>query len=124
MAKILVIEDNPAIGLVIQMTLTDQGHQVELRKNALDGLTLMRNGTIPDLILTDLIMKEITGKDLVRIIRGDHLLHDLPVVIVTGCFPDSKILPDADEFQGLLMKPFDINDLVTIVANLTSTRAA
>jgi CheY-like chemotaxis protein len=124
MAKILVVEDNPAIRLVIQMTLTDEGHQVELRKNAPEALTLMKSGTIPDLVLTDLIMGEMSGRDLIKKMREDYQLRGIPAVIITGCIPDPDILPDTNDFQGLLLKPFDIDDLIALVANITSTIAA
>ena len=124
MAQILVVEDNPAIGMVIQIALTDEGHQVELRKNGLEGLSLMESGRITDLVITDLIMEKMSGRDLIRTMRNDHQMCSIPVVIITGCIPNFEIFPEENQFQGLLLKPFNLEDLIAIVARLTSTVAA
>ena len=124
MAQILVVEDNPAIGMVIQIALTDEGHQVELRKNGLEGLSLMESGRCTDLVITDLIMEKMSGRDLIRTMRNDHEMCGIPVVIITGCIPNLEIFPEENQFQGLLFKPFDLEDLIAIVARLTSTVAA
>lgn len=120
MAKILVVEDNPAIGMVMRIALTDEGHQVEVRKNAREGLAFMENGIIPDIVLTDLIMDGMDGRELIRKMRESHKLHDIPAVIITGCVPSSDILPPENEFQGLLIKPFDIEDVICTVDRLTA----
>lgn len=115
MNKILVVEDNPVIGMVIQTALVDEGHRVEVRKNALEGLYLMKSGFIPDLVLTDLIMQGMDGRDLIRKMRDDQQLCKIPAIIMTAAIPNPDILPDEDQFQGILNKPFDIDDLVRTV---------
>lgn len=124
MARILVVEDNPAIGMVLQITLSDEGHQVELRKNASEGLSFLKSEKIIDLVLTDLIMGEMSGRDLIDEMRDDHQLRGIPVVIITGCIPNPEVFPEEHQFQGVLHKPFDLEDLVAIVERLTSTFAA
>ena len=120
MANVLVVEDNPSIGLVIELALTDEGHHVELLKNALDGLSIMQNAQVPDLVLTDLRLPGMNGRDFVLKMRSDHRLQGVPVVIITGSIPEPKILPNSDQYQGLLLKPFDLDDLTDTVSRLTS----
>lgn len=124
MANIIVVEDNVAIAMVMQITLSDEGHNVKLLKNAREALTLMQNGFIPDLVLTDLIMGGMNGRDLIVKMREDTLLRSVPAVIITGCVPKPEILPEADQFQGLLNKPFDLDELVSLVESLIHTEAA
>jgi len=123
LAKVLVVEDNPTIGMVMQIALTEEGHVVQLKNNALDGLSYMQKGNIPDIVLTDLIMGGMDGRSLIIKMRHDHRLHDIPAVIITGCIPHPGILPKQHEFQGLLIKPFDIQDVLDTVSQLTSAVA-
>ncbi|MCG1024342.1 response regulator [Dehalobacter sp.] len=120
MNKILVVEDNPVIGMVIQTVLTDEGHQVEVRKSAMEGLYLMYTGFIPDLVLTDLIMREMDGRDFIQKMRNDKKLCSIPAVIITASIPNAENLPDKDQFQGLLSKPFDLEELVETVDKLVN----
>jgi len=120
LAYVLVVEDNPTIGLVIEVALTDEGHHVELRQNAMDGLVSMYNNLLPDLVLTDLQLPGMNGRDLIIKMRDDQRLQDIPIMIITGSIPAPEILPSSDQYQGLLIKPFDLDDLIAAVANLTA----
>ena len=120
MAKILVIDDDPAIGMIIQIALTMDGHEVVVRTDALDGLALMQNDAIPDLVLTDLIMGIMNGRDFIQKMRLDPRLSSIPTVVITGCIPQPGILPETNQYQGLLIKPFCIEDLISTVARLTT----
>ncbi|UWG98676.1 response regulator [Dehalobacter sp. DCM] len=115
MNRILVVEDNPLIGMVIQTALTDDGHNVEVRKNALEGLYLMKSGYVPDLLLTDLIMQGMGGRDLIQRMRNDNQLRHIPAVIITAAIPNRDNLPEANQYQGFLSKPFNIDDLLRTV---------
>lgn len=119
MAYILVIDDDLAIRVLINTALTYEGHEVDVLKNGLEGLSLMKSGKIPDLVLTDLNMDVMNGRDLIIKMRVDSQLHNIPAVIMTGSILTPGILPETDQFQGLLRKPFDIKDLITTVDSLT-----
>ncbi len=123
MAKVLVIEDNPAIGLVMRIALMDEGHQVDVKQNAQEGLSMMKNGRIPDLVVTDLFLSGMGGRELIRKMRSDERLHDVPAVIITGSIPCPEILPQENEYQGLFIKPFDLNDVLDTVSKLTKHTA-
>lgn len=124
MAKIIVVEDNMAIAMVIQIALRDEGHGVEILKNAQEALTFMQNGFIPDLLLTDLMLGGMNGRDLIIKMRDDQILRSVPAVIITGCVPMPELLPAPDQFQGFLNKPFDLDDLIDLVDRLIATEAA
>lgn len=115
----MVIEDNSIIGMIIKKVLAFEGHEVDVRNNAFDGLDLMRSGTLPDLVITDLVMGSMTGRDLINTMRADSKLSRIPVIIMTGYVLNQKLLPQRDLFQDLLIKPFDIEDLITAVEKLT-----
>jgi len=120
MARILVVEDNPTIGMVIKMALTDKGHQVEIMGSAQEGLNHMENGEIPDLVFTDLNLKGMNGRELIKRMRSNQRLNHIPTVIITGNVPSPDILPHKEEYQGLLIKPFDLDDVIGTVSKLIS----
>lgn len=124
MARILVVEDNPTIAMVMEIALTDEGHEVVIGNNGMEGLAIMQSKRIPDLVLTDLNMSGIDGRDLISKMRDNDQLRNIPAVIITGSIPNPRILPESHQFQGLLIKPFDINELVNTVARLTCKQVA
>lgn len=126
MARILVVEDNPTIAMVMEIALTDEGHEVVIGNNGMEGLAIMQSKRIPDLVLTDLNMSGIdgNGRDLISKMRDNDQLRNIPAVIITGSIPNPRILPESHQFQGLLIKPFDIDELVNTVARLTCKQVA
>lgn len=120
MAKILVVDDDPSIRMFIKTALNIEGHEVELKENALEGLAFMRTGKIPDLVVTDLLMRVMGGRELINAMREDYQLRDIPAVIITGCIPMPGVLPEENQFQGLLIKPFDLEVFLDTIVRLTS----
>jgi two-component system chemotaxis response regulator CheY len=58
--------------------------------SGLEALTWLTDGSKVDLILTDLVMTDITGLDIVQNIRSSGIFKDLPVVILSGNIDPSK----------------------------------
>jgi CheY-like chemotaxis protein len=112
--RILVVEDNSDLRLLAARFLAEQGAQVSVAKDALEGLRLASEIN-PDLVLTDIRMPNRTGLELLMDIR--NLSTDagggIPVIALTGYLLDPEII-DAD-FQGILRKPFTADQLLTAV---------
>ena len=112
--RILIVEDHSDIRLLAARFLAQQGAQVSSAKDAFEGLTLVR-AFHPDLVLTDIRMSSRTGLDLLMDIR--NLSTDdgggVPVIAITAYLLDPEII-DAD-FQGILRKPFTVDQLLTAV---------
>ena len=112
--RILIVEDHSDIRLLASRFLAEQGAQVSTGKDAFEGLMLVR-AFHPDLVLTDIRMSSRTGLDLLMDIR--NLSTDdgggVPVIAITAYVLDPEII-DAD-FQGILRKPFTMDQLLTAV---------
>ena len=91
-------------------------------KRALD--TLMDNLDI-DMVITDVMMPEVTGRELVQILRGNQLFADLPILIISSVVEQSQIedLLALGEAQ-FLVKPLNLATLKTLVTQTATTRAA
>jgi DNA-binding response OmpR family regulator len=81
--KILIIEDNEASMKWIQTYLTNQGFQTASAMNGIQGLNAARDAK-PDLILLDLLLPDMNGHKVCRMIKFDRTLSHIPVVVWTS----------------------------------------
>ncbi|NMF89817.1 response regulator [Aromatoleum petrolei] len=82
--RILLVEDNPANLELVSYLLEAAGHTVLIAEDGLQGLELARSEPPPDLIISDLRMPVMDGFEMLRHIRTDAALNDIPVIAVTA----------------------------------------
>ena len=115
MAKILVIDDEPAVLLIIQRILQNAGHTVI---SASDGPIAIKSyeTETPDLVITDMFIPEYDGVQLISHFR--RLSSTLPILAVSG-HSKSHRLDIATQLgvTAVLEKPFAPEDLVNAVNN-------
>lgn len=83
MATILVVDDCPDAREIFALMVQQTGHAVDVAdcgKRALDYLSRHR----PQLVFLDLHMPEVDGIEVLRAMRGDERLQDVPVVVISG----------------------------------------
>jgi CheY-like chemotaxis protein len=116
--KLLVIEDSSDVRLFIQLELIAHGYSVLLAESAEAGLDLARRAR-PALIISDLGLPGIDGLDLMRRVRADECLRDIPAIALSG-FGDSSRIKGAlaAGYQAALVKPFETADLLSLIARL------
>ncbi|MBC2850847.1 response regulator transcription factor [Cetobacterium sp. 8H] len=107
--NILIIEDDPKIRRYLELELIHEGYNVELAPNGKVGLTLFRENSY-SLILLDLMMPEISGEEVCKIIRTES---NIPILILTAkdeTFSKIELLDlGADDY---ITKPFIIGELL------------
>jgi PAS domain S-box-containing protein len=81
--KILVVDNHPAILQFMSSLLEKEGHQVLSAENGLSALDILKTYE-PDIIFVDLVMPNISGKKLCRIIRDTPHLKDVYIVILSA----------------------------------------
>jgi DNA-binding response OmpR family regulator len=81
--KILVAEDNAVTATLMTGVLTRQGYTVVLARNGTEALSLLRSH--PDIqgVITDIMMPESSGLDLLRALRGHAAWNNLPTIVTT-----------------------------------------
>lgn len=118
MAKILVIDDDPAIIEILLGCLTADGHTVLAATDAYTGLAAAIREK-PDLITLDFHMPMSDGGKAHERLRGNLNTARIPVIFVTGAEPD-KLPPFArgDSGARFLPKPIDMERLRAFVAEI------
>lgn len=114
--RLLVIEDDPANLRLMVLLLKAAGHQVSGAANGAAGLEAARR-ELPDLILCDGRMPDMSGFEVARQIRSEAATSGIPMVAVTGLARDGdrRELIEAG-FNGYIAKPFDMKTFAAQVA--------
>lgn len=112
MAKILVIDDESVIVMVLEEVLQDAGHEVFTAADGLQGLELLKKGLQPELLIIDLLMPGMGGRDFLKAVRADFKLANLQVILLTGSVPNERDFPPGDTYHDVICKPFNIDDVV------------
>ena len=80
---VLVVDDSLTVRRVTQRLLVREGYRVSLAKDGLEGLEKLAEER-PAVLLSDIEMPRMDGFDLVRTLRGDSRLADMPVIMITS----------------------------------------
>jgi DNA-binding NtrC family response regulator len=99
-ARILVVDDDAEIALLVRKVLTAAGYSVSLATSAAQARSRFERETF-DLVITDRQMPEESGADLIRALR--RIKPTLPVVMMTA-YPSLR--NEGVTLQGYLAKPF------------------
>ncbi len=116
MKKILVIEDDEEIRLMMSLFLTSQKFEVTLAENGRVGLELAKK-LKPDLILSDINMPELNGYELLKALREDVAIANIKFVFVTSEVDmDGYCLALELGADDYLTKPIDLKHLLRAIA--------
>lgn len=109
--RILLVEDNPLNLKLIRDVLEFQGYDVATAASGEEGVAAATSAP-PDLVLMDLQLPGIDGREALQRIRADPRCRDLPVVAVTAfAMKDDERRAAAAGFAGYIAKPISIRAL-------------
>lgn len=115
--RILVIDDDLAIRVLLQAVLKRMRFEVELAEDGAAGLEKLQHGTTYDLILLDLMMPRLNGYEFIEQI-GQRYSENRPHIVVftaAGKRGVDKIPPSA--VCNSILKPFDLDTFIEIIAD-------
>ncbi len=117
--RILVIDDDEGILDALKIMLEMSEYEVE---TMLDGKKVSQlKSNLPDLILLDLWMSGIDGRDICKKLKSQDFTKHIPVILVSASkeVVQSKEDAGADDY---IAKPFDMNDLLVMVEKYISVK--
>ena len=114
MSAILLVEDNAAIRELIGMMLDDEGLRVIEAGSGHQALT-HAHGALPDLVITDWTLPDLSGVDLVRRLRAT-LRPKTPILVLSGALDASSAVEVGA--TAYLPKPFEPDELIGCVRRL------
>ncbi|MHA6761317.1 response regulator [Streptacidiphilus sp. PAMC 29251] len=120
---ILLVEDDPADAMLIEEALLQRGaargiHQVE---DGVAALERLRDPAIalPDLIVLDLNMPRMNGRELLDILKNDDALKIIPVVVLTTSnAPDDVSGAYRNHSNAYITKPVNLDDFIHAVQSI------
>lgn len=113
--RVLVVEDEPAIRELVTMILEDDGLAVEAATNGCEALARARRRP-PDVVILDLMMAAMSGWELIKVLQADAATRHIPIVVVSAAYPATTAA--ALGVHAFLSKPFDVDQLLTILQTL------
>lgn len=120
---ILVIEDNAEMRAYVAGIFTGEYRVLEAA-SAEEGLSVARE-SLPDLIITDINMQEMSGLAFCKLLKGDPAASHIPLVVLTADnTPESRLEAVELGADDYFNKPFDKDLLVAKVANLLKNKTA
>jgi signal transduction histidine kinase len=121
--RVLLADDNSDMLEYVRRLLTAQGYEVEAVADGAAALAAARRRA-PDLLLTDVMMPRLDGFGLLRAIRGDPGLSDLPVVMLSARAGEEAKIEGLDaSADDYLIKPFAARELLArVAANIQMAR--
>lgn len=124
MARVLLVDDNPIVTTVYRSGLSMAGFTVE---TAGDGEAALSKAaaTIPDVILLDLMLPGIDGFEVLRRIRADAALRDVPVVVFSNSYTAARTaeLWDAGATQVVAKATMTPKALVEVLRGVLPPRS-
>jgi DNA-binding response OmpR family regulator len=124
MSRVLVIDDETVIGTILRYAFDVDGHQTIVAPDGSTGIEMARSEH-PDVIVLDLMMQDVSGYDVLEVLRDDEDTKDLPIVILTAVTMqrerDRCLAKGADV---VLIKPFDPREVAQAVVALLPPAAS
>ncbi len=117
--KILVCDDDEGILEIIKIMLGESGYDVKT-VNTGKGIEKKIEEYQPDLILLDLWLAGMDGREIIKVVRRNNSLKGIPVVIISA-LNDTEKISEEIHADGFLAKPFDMEQLLQTAKKYTAS---
>ncbi|MBN1312835.1 MAG: response regulator [Anaerolineae bacterium] len=121
MSNLLIVDDEEGLLEALTIILSDEGYQVEAVTSGQAALKALDASEehLPDLIVADIVMPEMSGIELCETIRRSPDLADIPFLFISA-FVSNTV---EDQIAGqskvaILRKPFEVEDLIEAVHSM------
>src|SRR5215471_11243922 len=124
--QILIIDDQNQLLSLMRRILEDENYQVHILQNGNDAYAKMK-ALLPDLLILDLKLGGISGKDVLKQLKEDAITAEIPVIVYTAAVLEAEEVAREVEVDPvlyqkvyLIRKPFDLDDLLALVEQVVN----
>jgi DNA-binding response OmpR family regulator len=107
MKNLLIVDDEPAISKILEHIFKGE-YDITTKGDGYEGLQWLEQGNDVDIIIADLNMPNLNGKEFLKVIKASNLYSDIPVVVLSGSDSSNERIQcldlGADDF---MLKPFN-----------------
>jgi CheY-like chemotaxis protein len=119
-AKVLIVDDDPGIRMLLSKFLQREGFETVMAQNGLEGVEFAKKHQ-PDLIIMDVVMPQMDGLTAARLIKFYKPLSDVPILFLTAKDADKEIeLAQEVRAEVYITKPFDVRQVIDVVRETLS----
>jgi CheY-like chemotaxis protein len=111
-SRVLLIEDEPLTVEALASILELEGYEIEAAYDGGTGLDMLRSDPPPCLVLLDLDLPIVNGREFLLRQNRDPRIANIPVIVITGS--SSPVAPGA---SAVLSKPVDVPRLLALMAD-------
>ncbi len=111
--RVLIVDDDEALRENLVEFLEAEGHEVTHARDGASALERLAVGHLPDVVVLDLVMPRLDGRELAAAVRASPALRGMRLVLMTGAaIGEVRDLTDVD---AVLEKPFELDELLAEV---------
>jgi len=128
MARILVVDDEPSVVMLLRFILEKAGHAVAEAHNGVEALAALgvepddAAAQLPDVMILDVMMPVMDGLSTARALRGHPRASKVPILVVTAKGDMRPLFESMPQVAGFFQKPFDPGLLRDAVAKAAAPR--
>ena len=116
--RILIVDDEPDVTELLKYKIEQDGHLCQVVNNPLSFISVAREFN-PNLILLDIMMPELNGLQLCKMVRSDPKMNTIPIIFLTARGEvEDRIKGLESGGDDYISKPFNTKELMLRVANI------
>lgn len=118
--RILIVEDDAGTLNLLQQIVQRTGYEPVLARGGKEAVRIAHTGPY-DLVLLDIMMRDLDGWTVLMTLKADPNLIDTPVIIVSAKTPEehpTEVEALSELYEDYFVKPFEVDDLVTRIAQV------
>jgi DNA-binding response OmpR family regulator len=123
MKKILAVDDEKDVLLMLEKRLTAKGYSVITTTNGTNAIALAKSQH-PDIIILDMLLPDIHAGEVAAILKDEAQTKDIPIIFLSGLFSKAEEAKKGHLISGQTMfaKPYDIEELQNAIEELTQEK--
>jgi two-component system phosphate regulon response regulator PhoB len=117
--RVLVVDDDPELLQLVRVLLSRINVETITVENATDAAQVLRTEALPDLLILDMMLPDVSGVEFLRQMRAKSNFDTLPVLILSALIDPDRIRAALDAgADRYLTKPYIANNLITVVQDM------